>query len=173
MAIDLKLVKMAELKSAIKALNGSKLLEAPIKMVGKAADLAQKFVDGLAICDKAGKLDEVPDEAFDYYKKIIPAKGKTMDGADSTPAGTKAGTKATTKAATPAPPKPKKVTRAAVFSKVVKRGKFTKEQLIEKLTAEYGSNEKENKWWVGCYVSLLTELGAAEIDEKGRVIYGG
>lgn len=164
MAIDLSLVKMAEVKAAIKGLNESGLLDAKIKMVGKAADLVQKFVDGLAECDKKGKLDEVPEDVFSYYGRIVPPKSEaSTDTATKAPAAKKA----------PAAAGPPKATRASVFAKVIKRGKFTREQLAEKLDSEYRLNTKENKWWVGNYLNLLIELGAVQPDDKGRMVYGG
>lgn len=179
MAIDLAKVKMAELKAAIKELNASKLLTQKIKMVGKAAELAQVFVDGLAECDKAGKLDEVPDSVFSYYNTIVPPKGAAAaNTADATPDTTPAPSTRSMGDSQPTRPtsgrgasKPR-ATRASVFANIVKRGKFTKEQLAEKLDKEFRLNTKENTWWVGNYLNLLIELGAATMDEKGRVTYG-
>jgi len=85
--IDLKKVNMTALRNMANALNATKFLDtALVTRVGvKKADLAASFVKGIVECHEKGKLDDVPDEVYNYYLTIVPPKEDGDDGEAQVP----------------------------------------------------------------------------------------
>lgn len=81
--IDMSKVTLKELKGVVESLNESDLLDAKIK-VGKrtVGSLALSFCDAIEELDDAGKLDDIPEDAFEYYGKIVPGDEEEEEEAD-------------------------------------------------------------------------------------------
>jgi hypothetical protein len=177
--IDEKKVNMNTLKTNVKALNESGLVETAIPVKGKKLELAAAFVKGIEAINDIGKLDEIPADVFTYYQEIVPPKkdAEATGAADASATGTGRGNKKATKPPAAAP-KEKKATRADIFAELVThKTPYTKEQLVEKMVAKFGGSEPEAAFQIGQMVRTTLSLAAkgvlkAEVNDKKQLVVG-
>lgn len=178
-------VTAKQIKAAIDEINTAQL--GTTMMVGKKPkkdDLIKVLLSGIKEVDEAGKLDNVPDDAWDTYRVLVP-KGEEKDETttvnyEDTPEGkatAKAKGKVTNKKPAPAKPaKPAKETKAQAFWRVLTTMATTtqgdkpiwvKADLAEALRTAHGNgSEPEAKFWTQNYLNLLAAAGLVAVEGK-------
>lgn len=71
--VDYGAVRMDGLKTAVRLLNESGLLDKPIPITGrtKKKQLTDAFIEALGQCDDKGVIEKVPDLVYEYFESII------------------------------------------------------------------------------------------------------
>jgi len=173
-----------ELKANVAALNKFMADNGMATKIGSKlpkAKMGAAFVEAIEEVNAAGKLDDVPEAVFAFYKEVaIPTGGteNTDNGATANDAGKDTATAtddATDK--TPTPPKPKKKTRASEFMAMLRDGRLpaggTRKEWAEIYHSEWNGTYNDAYFWTCAFTLLLTEAGLIEVNGNGKNTFIG